>query len=159
MISLLAIFSRPMLLRHGSATTAAAMAERTGLSLDAAHEVRDELATTLRRLATSEHGLTEAEAATRLTAAGRNEVTHERQPHWLLQLLATLKNPFILILAVLAAISLVLDPGELKGPVIIGTMIAVSVMLRFWQECRSNQAAEALQGHGQHHRDGDSARR
>ena len=79
-----------MLLRHGSATTTAAMGERTGLSLDAAHEVRDELATTLRRLATSEHGLTEAEAATRLTAAGRNEVAHERQPNWLLQLLITL---------------------------------------------------------------------
>ena len=138
----LSFFSLPtMMLRRGVAKAPPA---KLGLSFDAAHEVRDELYTTLRRLETSEHGLTAAEAANRLAAGGANEVAHEKQPHWLLQLLATFKNPFILILAALAAISLILEPDELKGPLIIGTMIVISVVLRFWQEFRSTRAAEAL---------------
>ena len=98
------------MLRRGATK---APSDQLGLSFDAAHEVRDELYTTLRRLETSEHGLTEAEAANRLAAGGANEVAHEKQPHWLLQLLATFKNPFILILAALATISLILEPDEL----------------------------------------------
>jgi Mg2+-importing ATPase len=142
MANLSSFFSLPtMMLRRGGAKTASAT---PGLSFDAVHEVRDDLYTTLRRLETSEHGLTEAEAAARLAAQGANEVAHDKQQHWLLQLLATFKNPFILILAVLAGISLILEPDELKGPVIIGTMIAISVVLRFWQEFRSSRAAEAL---------------
>ncbi len=138
----LSFFSLPtMMFRRG---VAKAPSDKLGLSFDAAHEVRDELYTTLRRLETSEHGLTAAEAATRLAAGGANEVAHEKQPHWLLQLLATFKNPFILILAALAGISLILEPDELKGPLIIGTMIAISVVLRFWQEFRSTRAADAL---------------
>jgi len=144
MTSFLAIFSRPTLLRHASAAAAAALPRKPGLSLEAAHEIQDDLHTTLHRLATSGHGLTEAAAAARLATEGRNEVAHEKQPHWIAQLLEAFKNPFILILAALSAISLALDPGELKGPVIIGVMIAVSVVLRFSQEFRSTRAAEGL---------------
>jgi Mg2+-importing ATPase len=138
----LSFFSLPtMMFRRG---VAKAPSDQLGLSFDAAHEVRDDLYTTLRRLETSEDGLTAADAANRLAADGANEVVHEKQPHWLLQLLATFRNPFILILAALAGISLILEPDELKGPLIIGTMIAISVVLRFWQEFRSTRAAEAL---------------
>lgn len=116
-----------------------------GLSMRAAIEARNALSTTLAILRTSSHGLTEAEATKRLERDGPNETAHERSPHWFLQLLATFKNPFILVLAALAIISLTLEPDELKGPVIIGTMITLSVILRFWQEFRSSRAAVALQ--------------
>lgn len=116
-----------------------------GLSMRAAIEARNALATTLAILRTSSHGLTEAEVTKRLERDGPNETAHERSPHWFLQLLATFKNPFILVLATLAIISLTLEPDELKGPVIISTMITLSVILRFWQEFRSSRAAVALQ--------------
>jgi P-type Mg2+ transporter len=99
---------------------------------------------TLRRLDASSDGLTEEEAALRLVRHGVNEVAHEKSPHWLVQLLATFKNPFIVVLAALAAISMIVEPDELKAPLIIGVMIGVSVVLRFWQEFRSARAAEAL---------------
>jgi P-type Mg2+ transporter len=116
-----------------------------GLSMRAAIEARNALSTTLAILRTSSHGLTEAEATKRLERDGPNETAHERSPHWFLQLLATFKNPFILVLAALAIISLTLEPDELKGPIIISTMITLSVILRFWQEFRSSRAAVALQ--------------
>ncbi|MGK4422194.1 hypothetical protein ACSLVQ_28485, partial [Klebsiella pneumoniae] len=40
--------------------------------------------------------------------------------------------------------SMIVEPDELKAPLIIGVMIGVSVVLRFWQEFRSARAAEAL---------------
>lgn len=114
------------------------------LSLDSPDEAIEGLRATLRRLDASLDGLTEAEAEARLLRSGANEVAREKTPHWTLQLLATLKNPFILVLAGLATVSLIMEPEDFKGPVIIGTMILLSVVLRFWQELRSGRAAEAL---------------
>lgn len=114
------------------------------LGLEAAPIAHADMATALRRINASIDGLTDEEAAKRLVREGPNEVAHEKAPHWFAQFLATFKNPFILVLAALAAISLALDPEELKAPVIIGAMIAVSVILRFWQEFRSARAVAAL---------------
>lgn len=50
-------------------------------------------------------GLTDAEAAERLKAFGRNEVAHEKPPHWYVQLAKAFYNPFILVLALLALVS------------------------------------------------------
>ena len=115
------------------------------LSMQAAREAANDLDATFAVLKTSPSGLTAAEAVLRLQENGPNETAHEKAPHWAVQLLATFKNPFILVLAALAAISLYLEPDDLTGPAIIGTMIVLSVILRFWQEFRSTRAAEALQ--------------
>jgi len=115
------------------------------LSMRAAREANNDLNTTLTILKASLDGLTEADANLRLQENGPNETAHEKAPHWTVQLLATFKNPFILVLATLAAISIYLEPDDLTGPIIIGTMIVLSVILRFWQEFRSTRAAEALQ--------------
>lgn len=115
------------------------------LSMRAVREANNDLTITIANLKSSLSGLTAAEAERRLHRNGPNETVHEKAPHWAIQLLATLKNPFILVLAMLAAISVYLEPEDLTGPIIIGTMIVLSVILRFWQEFRSTRAAEALQ--------------
>ncbi|MDT7953517.1 MAG: magnesium-translocating P-type ATPase [Acetobacteraceae bacterium] len=115
------------------------------LSIRAVLEARNDLRTTFAILKSSPSGLTEVEARLRLEENGPNETAHERAPHWSRQLLGAFRNPFIIVLAVLAIISLILDPSDLKAPIIIGTMITLSVILRFWQEYRSSHAAEALQ--------------
>src|SRR6266487_4473614 len=96
----------------------------------------------LAALGTRRAGLTEAEAEARLAEIGPNEVAHERPPIWYVQLLAGFANPFILILVLLTAVSLV--TGDDRGVAVLSTMISVSVLLRFWQEFRSTRAAEQL---------------
>ncbi|MFF5444157.1 magnesium-translocating P-type ATPase [Streptomyces sp. NPDC012888] len=92
---------------------------------------------------TSPHGLTDAEAARRLEAHGPNAVARERTPHWSVQLAKAFCNPFIAVLVFLAAVMYAQDPAD-PGVVILSTMVAVSGLLRFWQEHRSGRAAEAL---------------
>ncbi len=52
------------------------------------------------------------------------------------------KNPFNLLLTLLAAVSLATD--DIQAAVVIGTMVVLSTLLRFWQEAKSNKAADAL---------------
>jgi len=106
---------------------------------------------TLRLLQTTFLGLTEREAASRLEQVGYNEVTGVRPQPWLLQLLNTFANPFILVLAVLGLVSLVTDvllaPAHARNwtkVLILSIMILVSCLLRFWQEFRSQRAVQRL---------------
>lgn len=118
---------------------------RRSLSMRAVREADNDLMTTLAILDAGTDGLLEEEAQSRLAEHGPNETDHEKAPHWSRQLLWAFLNPFIVVLAILVAISLTLDPTDLKAPIIITMMISVSVILRFWQEFRSSRAAEALQ--------------
>jgi Mg2+-importing ATPase len=97
---------------------------------------------TLLALNSSRAGLIESEAASRLEVQGPNEVAHERLPAWYLQLLTSFNNPFIIILVVLAVVSFA--TGDKRAFFVILTMVGLSVCLRFWQEYRSEQAAEKL---------------
>ncbi|MGB5940867.1 MAG: magnesium-translocating P-type ATPase [Rhodanobacter sp.] len=89
-------------------------------------------------------GLDEAQIAARLERDGINEVSHEKPPHWSRQLLRAFKNPFIIVLLVLAAVQLFTDASDLTGPAIIAAMVGISVLLSFTQEYRSSKAAEQL---------------
>ena len=95
-------------------------------------------------LATSTSGLDEAQITERLHRDGPNEVAHEKPPHWSRQLLRAFKNPFIVVLLVLAGVQLGTDRSDLAGPLIIGAMVSISVLLSFVQEYRSTRAAEKL---------------
>ncbi|MDE3214729.1 MAG: magnesium-translocating P-type ATPase, partial [Bacteroidota bacterium] len=102
-------------------------------------------------LDSSDTGLTKAEARSRSLSYGLNEVTHERAPGWYIQLLQAFINPFIGVLIVLAVISLITDvlihapaDRDYSTVLIISIMVMLSVLLRFVQEYRSNQAAEKL---------------
>ncbi|MFT4301744.1 MAG: magnesium-translocating P-type ATPase [Desulfovibrio sp.] len=98
-------------------------------------------------------GLTDTQALSRLEAEGRNDVARERVPHPLIQLAKAFNNPFIYVLLIISAVSfysdywLPLSAGEETdgtGAIIVLVMVFVSGIMRFWQEYRSNKAAEAL---------------
>ncbi|ELN6565834.1 HAD-IC family P-type ATPase [Salmonella enterica] len=108
---------------------------------------------TLARLNSHRQGLTIEEASERLKVYGRNEVAHEQVPPVLVQLLQAFNNPFIYVLMALAGVSFITDywlplrrgeETDLTGVLIILTMVSLSGLLRFWQEFRTNRAAQAL---------------
>lgn len=105
----------------------------------------------LDELATSEQGLGEEEALARLAQAGPNAVDSAQRASAPVRFLRCFANPFTLILLVLAAISyytnVILAPAGEADPstaVIIGIMVAISGILRFTQESRADEAADAL---------------
>ncbi len=105
----------------------------------------------LASLKTSTHGLSDEEVLLRREQYGLNEVAHERPNPWYVQFIESFINPFIGVLAALIIISLFTDvilasPEDrtFKTIIVLITMITISGVLRFWQEFRSNQAAEAL---------------
>ena len=56
------------------------------------------------RLGATAEGLTLSEAAERLQRYGPNRVAHESAPSWYLQLYRSFRNPFVLLLLVLAVV-------------------------------------------------------
>jgi Mg2+-importing ATPase len=99
--------------------------------------------TALQSVDASRDGLTRAEAALRLERHGPNTVAQERAPRWFVQLAKAYANPFIAVLVFLAAVMYWQDPAD-PGVVILGVMVGISGLLRFWQEYRSGRAADAL---------------
>jgi P-type Mg2+ transporter len=98
-------------------------------------------------------GLEQTVAEERVTEFGANEVHHEKAPSWFTQLLQSFVNPFIGILIIIALVSLIMDvwmaprgEADYKTVIVVGVMVLVSSLLRFFQEFRSNRAAEALKG-------------
>jgi P-type Mg2+ transporter len=106
-----------------------------------AFRANDEL---LAALETTPAGLDEEQIEARLHRDGPNEVSHEKPPHWSRQLLRAFKNPFIIVLLVLAVVQIFATPDDLSGPIIIAVMVTISVLLNFSQEFRSSRAAENL---------------
>ncbi|KAA6213214.1 magnesium-translocating P-type ATPase [Streptomyces albofaciens JCM 4342] len=104
----------------------------------------------LQDLRTGRDGLLYDNAVARLEREGPNVVAHERVPRWYVQLAKAFWNPFILVLAALAAVMYAqwlqaadTEPFDPKIP-ILGAMVLISGLLRFWQEYRSNSSAAAL---------------
>jgi len=93
-------------------------------------------------LGSHDDGLTETEAQEICDRVGPNEVQSERPVRWWIHLWHCYSNPFNLLLTVLAAISYFTN--DFDGAVIIGLMVVLSTCLRFFQEARSNRAAERL---------------
>jgi len=123
------------------------------LSMRAAQEAKNGVAVTLINVGATKEGLLHANAAARLEKDGYNEVAHDKPPHALIQLIKAFNNPFIYILAALASISFFTDywlptrsgeEGDLTTVMIIGIMVSLSGLVRFWQEHRSAKSAEAL---------------
>jgi Mg2+-importing ATPase len=96
----------------------------------------------LRSLDTSADGLAEAQADAVRDRVGRNEVEQEKPPHWSLHLWHSYANPFNLLLSALAVISFATEDHEAAA--VIGVMVLVATVLRFWQEAKANRAAEKL---------------
>ena len=83
------------------------------------------------------------EAAHRLRKrVGPNEIEQEGPLPWWQLLWHCYRTPFDLLLSLLALISWL--TGDLRATVVIGSMVTLSVSLRFVQERRSHHAADQL---------------
>lgn len=105
----------------------------------AAKEPLEEL---YKKLKTSDKGLTEKEAKSRLRKEGPNTVEHEKEPSWYMMLLKNFIDPFNVLLITLSLISYFLK--DIDATIIIFSMVTISVIMRFFQEYRSTRAAEKL---------------
>ncbi|TRX38159.1 magnesium-translocating P-type ATPase [Flavobacterium sp. ZT3R18] len=104
-------------------------------------------------LESSEKGLTKPASEERIREFGLNEVQHDKAPSWISQLLKAFVNPFIFILLIIAIISFIIDiwmvplgEEDFKTVIVVAMMVLFSALLRFFQEYRSNKAAENLKG-------------
>ena len=88
--------------------------------LDAARKDGEQL---LRDLQTSLSGLTAADAEERACTTGPNEVAQERKQGWFVRLLKMTRNPLVILLTTLSAISF------LTGDARAGTVTATSLAL------------------------------
>ncbi|MCE1249872.1 MAG: magnesium-translocating P-type ATPase [Comamonadaceae bacterium] len=90
----------------------------------------------------SDAGLAAEQADVVRAQVGANEVEHEKPLPWYQHLWHCYRNPFNLLLTLLAGVSYATD--DMKAALVIATMVLLSTLLRFWQEGKSNQAADAL---------------
>lgn len=96
----------------------------------------------LSELNTSIKGLTEQEAEERIEKYGYNEVGGETKKSPLIRFLDNLKNPLVILLAVLAVISYI--TGDLRAGTVMIVMVILGVILKFVQEVRADESAEKL---------------
>lgn len=121
---------------------------------DVSREVSASLAKVLVNAATSDaeallaqidshaDGISEAQAETLRERVGLNEVEHEKPLPWWMHLWHCYRNPFNLLLTLLAVVSYLTE--DVTATIVIGSMVILSTLLRFWQEGKSNKAADAL---------------
>ncbi|MGP8215269.1 MAG: magnesium-translocating P-type ATPase [Bacteroidia bacterium] len=103
-------------------------------------------------LGTSEAGLTEEQVQEKQEKFGLNEIASEKAPPWFVQFAQAWITPFNGILIVIAGISFVTDVVMAATPAerdystlaLVMAMVLLSTFIRFWQEFRSNIAAEEL---------------
>ena len=96
----------------------------------------------LRKLGTTEQGLTTAEVERRLETYGANEVAARKRRATAVEFLLQFRSPLILLLIFAGAVSLYF--GEILDSAIIFTIIIASASLDFYQQSKAHQAAELL---------------
>ena len=107
--------------------------------IDAARRDGEEL---LQSLRTTSMGLTQAEAENRAHTTGPNELARERRQGWFVRLLKIIRNPLVILLGTLSAVSFA--TGDARAGTVMAAMVALSVTLRFLQEARADAAAAKL---------------
>jgi Mg2+-importing ATPase len=90
----------------------------------------------------SAEGLSEAEASNRLEKYGENQAVQEKHIGWFKRLILTFRNPLVVLLLVLAAISLA--TGDVRAATVMLLMVLLGVSLRYFQEMRADAAAAKL---------------
>jgi magnesium-transporting ATPase (P-type) len=89
-------------------------------------------------------GLTEVEAARRLSVDGPNALPSDGDRHWLRILASQIASPLVLILVVAALLARLL--GERVEAVVILLIVALNALLGFVQEHRAERSLRALRG-------------
>jgi len=98
--------------------------------------------TLFQSLHTNPQGLTQVEAEDRTRTIGPNQVAQERPQGWFIRLLKIIRNPLVILLAVLSSISFA--TGDVRAGTVMAAMVVLSVALRFIQEARADAAAAKL---------------
>ena len=96
----------------------------------------------LQSLGTKASGLTQAQAEERARTVGPNQVAQERRQSWFVRLLKIIRNPLVILLATLSAVSFA--TGDARAGTVMAAMVVLSVALRFLQEARADAAAAKL---------------
>ena len=94
------------------------------------------------KLQTVPGGLTQATAEERARKVGPNEVAQEKPQTWPIRLLKIVRNPLVILLATLSAVSFA--TGDARAGTVMAMMVVLSVGLRFLQEARADAAAAKL---------------
>ncbi|MBQ9298448.1 MAG: magnesium-translocating P-type ATPase [Clostridia bacterium] len=103
----------------------------------------------LNNLGTSKNGLSQEQAEKNIKDFGINKITHNKQKRWYNYFFASLFSPFN---SILLGITLVLiytdilipDTPNYSNIVVIIVLVLISTLLEFFEEFRSNKAAEKL---------------
>ena len=103
---------------------------------------RADFTTVLEQLNTTPNGLSQTEVEARLKQYGPNEVAREKRRTWLMRLWDNIKNPLVILLVILGAISYL--TGDMRATIVILTMVILGIVLRYVQESRADNAAEQL---------------
>jgi P-type Mg2+ transporter len=107
--------------------------------VEAAHA---EVSDVLSGLGSSLQGLGEGEVETRRETYGPNEVAREEKHGRLWRLMISLRNPLVILLGALAAISF--TTGDIRAGTVMCLMVVLGVLLKFIQETRADTAAAQL---------------
>jgi calcium-translocating P-type ATPase len=98
----------------------------------------------IRRLETSETGLTREDVAARLARHGPNVIEESRPPSDLAILIHQFRSPLIYILLLAAAVTIVL--GEYIDAGVIAAVLALNALIGFIQERQAERSVRALIG-------------
>ncbi len=103
---------------------------------------RAEVADVLRTLGTTVQGLSEDQVERLRELHGPNEVAQEIRHSWPWRLMISLRNPLVVLLGALAAISFA--TGDARAGTVMCLMVVLGVLLKFIQENRADSAAAQL---------------
>ena len=115
---------------------------KTSISRELLESAQGDIAVVLQRLRTEATGLTVNEARARLKQYGPNEIAKEKNKSAMMRLISNVKNPLVILLMALGLVSYL--TGDIRATIMIFAMVLLGVFLRFFQELRSDKAAEKL---------------
>ncbi|HVS94852.1 MAG TPA: magnesium-translocating P-type ATPase [Puia sp.] len=87
-------------------------------------------------------GLSTTDAGERLARYGYNEIAREKPVSPLRRLWTHLKNPLVILLSILGAVSWF--TGDIRATIVIFIMVILGIVLRYFQEMRADRAAQKL---------------
>jgi Mg2+-importing ATPase len=94
------------------------------------------------KLKTSQEGLTSREVKKRIAIYGRNEIAKRKKQTTIIRFLANFRSPLVIILLIAGLVSVFYS--EAINAIIIFSIVFLSVGLTFYQETKSEKAAEML---------------
>ncbi len=127
---------------HDPAISTKAKNQKIHVSPAALQAARQSVEEVLQSLRSTASGLTQAEAEERARSAGPNEIAQEHRQGWFIRLLKIVRNPLVILLTTLSAISYA--TGDARAGTVMAGMVVLSVALRFLQEARADAAAAKL---------------